>query len=164
MYYYDTILMVIIMESKKLLVNNIPDGKIIQIIRAKPINHLFFVIAIAMTLIVSNIDEVVQLMGIMLFVLAVFGLAFLPERKLISFYKNYLIVYNEVNRSFCNLLYYDEILSYHYSKGRKYDILSIETVDNSIYEVPCFDKNMTTTIMKQFAKDKEIVNNSRLLG
>lgn len=152
------------MESKKLLVNNIPDGKIIQIIRAKPTNHLFILIAIAMILIVSETDEFIQLLGIMLFILAVFGLAFLPERKLISFYKNYMVVFNEVNRSFCNLLYYNEILSYRYIRGRKYDILAIEMVDGSIYEIPSFNKNMSISIMRQFAKDKEVVNNSRLLG
>ena len=156
--------MVMSMESKKLLVNNIPDGKILQIIRAKPVNHLFLIIATGMVFVVSNANSVLQVVGIFMFVIAVFGLAFLPERRLVAFYKSYMIVYNEVDRSFCNLLYYDEILSYRYIRGRKYDVLSIEMVDDSVYEVPCFSKSMTTTIMREFAKDKEIVNNSRLLG
>jgi len=151
------------MESKKLLVKNIPGGKIEVNISAKPTAYLFLFMIVG-SLMIFTASSVYQLFGLVLVFISGYAIIFLPERKIMTFYKNYLIIFNEIDKDYCNLIYYNEILSYRYVKGHKFDMLIIELSDNRVYELQCFDKNKVLAFMKEYAKDKEIINNSKLLG
>jgi len=151
------------MESKKLLVKNIPGGKIEVNISAKPTAYLFLFMIVG-SLMIFTASSVYQLFGLVLVFISGYAIIFLPERKIMTFYKNYLIIFNEIDKDYCNLIYYNEILSYRYVKGLKFDMLIIELSDNRVYELQCFDKNKVLAFMKEYAKDKEIINNSKLLG
>jgi len=151
------------MKSNKLLVKNIPQKEVIETLKAKPTSFLLALLVLSVTLTFSNNYYRLNI-GLILLAISVFSLIILPERIVLAFYQNYMVIYNEVEKEYCNLIYYDEILSYRYVRNKRYDLLIIKTLDEEVYELQCFNKNKVLSFMHDFAKDKEIVNGNRLLA
>lgn len=69
--------------------------------------------------------------GISMLLLAIFCLAVMPDRKLCSFTKDYLILYNCHDRNECMLVYWNEIVNWHYEWHKNWDRLVINLEDGS---------------------------------
>lgn len=70
--------------------------------------------------------------GISMMLLAIFCLAVMPDRKLCSFTKDYLVLYNCHDRGECMLVYWNEIVNWHYEWHKSWDQLVINLEDGSV--------------------------------
>lgn len=70
--------------------------------------------------------------GISMMLLAIFCLAVMPDRKLCSFTKDYLVLYNCHDRGECMLVYWNEIVNWHYEWHKSWDSLVINLEDGSV--------------------------------
>jgi len=89
-------------------------------------------------------------------VLLVIGfLIFLPSRKLIEFYDDYMVIYNCHNLDECKIIYYDEVSYYIYHWGVNGDELELGLIDSSIERIECFSKMLFESYLKIFLPDKK---------
>lgn len=92
--------------------------------------------------------------GFALCVICLFGL-FLPDRTLCAFYKDYLVLYNQMDPGYAAVCYWDEVVRWHYEYHRKYDLLVVEMVDGSTQTADFFSKRRLARGMALYAPGKE---------
>lgn len=71
------------------------------------------------------------LTGLGLIVVGIFGITIFPDRVLITFLDDCMVLYNQQDRSMCMLVYYDEVVHWQYVYRKQYDQLVITLVDGS---------------------------------
>ena len=144
------------MKSKELMVYNLPsDEQQLAEINAKP-NVLFSLITIIS--IISIILGHVNYYNIALIFLSLCAVGFMPKVILMEFYSSYLVLYNRVDKNKCELIYYEEVVSWYYSWGANRDYLVIELMDGSIQKLEAFSKYLFEYQMSRFLKDKHKKN------
>lgn len=67
-----------------------------------------------------------------------FLLFFSSRRKIIDFYKDYLILYSGYDRNVAQMIYYDEIKDYHVENSKGKDFLYIVLESGAIYHQEIF--------------------------
>lgn len=140
------------MKSKELMVYNLPDNEQqLAEINAKP-NVLFS--AITVLSIISIILWGVNYYNIALIFLSLCAVGFMPKVILMEFYDTFLVLYNRADKNKCELIYYEEIVSWHYSWGANKDYLVIELMDGSSQKLETFSKYLFEYQMNRFLKDK----------
>lgn len=139
------------MESKEIKRYNLPEDRILLgLIDAKPTIYLFIIFVIGVLFLLGKnytLSIIFMSTGILSFI-------FLPERILVEFYENYLVLYNHASKNDCEMIYYDEIVKWRYSSGVSYDELQIELIDDSLHIVDGFSKIIYENQMSRFLKDK----------
>ena len=138
------------------MVYNLPsDEQQLAEINAKP-NVLFSLITIIS--IISIILGHVNYYNIALIFLSLCAVGFMPKVILMEFYSSYLVLYNRVDKNKCELIYYEEVVSWYYSWGANRDYLVIELMDGSIQKLEAFSKYLFEYQMSRFLKDKHKKN------
>ncbi len=71
----------------------------------------------------------------------------MPDKDLCRFTKDYLVLFNRHNKEECILVYWDEIVSWHYEWYKTYDKLVIDMIDGSsqvqeMYSISSIKKEM----------------------
>ena len=104
--------------------------------------------------------------GISMIVLSLFCLIVMPDRDLCKFTKDYLVLYNRHNRDECSLIYWDEVVSWHYEWYKTYDQLVIEMIDGSteiqdMYSIGSIKKSMDHHIPGKMKKNKHFRKDQR---
>ena len=141
------------MKSKELKVYNLPsDDILVSRIDAKP-NMIFSLLIVVG--IISFFFDISFFYGITIISISVFAIIFMPRVTLMDFFQNYLVVYNKANKNTCVMIYYDEIVSWHYSWSTNRDYLYIELEDGTIEKVEAFSKTLFESNMNRFLKDKK---------
>ena len=141
------------MKSKELKVYNLPsDDILVSRIDAKPNMIFSFLIIVG---IISFFFDISFFYGITIISISVFAIIFMPRVTLMDFFQNYLVVYNKANKNTCVMIYYDEIVSWHYSWSTNRDYLYIELEDGTIEKVEAFSKTLFESNMNRFLKDKK---------
>jgi len=144
------------MKSKELKAYNLPeDNPVIAQIDAKP-NFLF-----AITVMIGLFSFLLDLpsaYGVILLLFSFYGLTYMPRVVLMEFYNEYLVVYNKADRTKCVLIYYEDVLSWYYSRGTKHDYLYIELQDGKEERVEAFSRTAFESNMNRFLKDKKRKN------
>ncbi len=144
------------MKSKQLKTYNLPeDSTVIAQIDAKP--NYIFVILILIALFSFTMD-VPRTYGIILMCVSIACLVYMPRVLLMEFYNEYLVLYNKADKSSCVLIYYDEISSWHYSRGASHDYLYIELADGTSEKIEAFSRSIFESNMNRFLKDKKRKN------
>ncbi|MFV0379934.1 MAG: hypothetical protein ACK5KQ_03820 [Anaerorhabdus sp.] len=142
------------MKSKVLSVKNIPiNDTCIKMVDLKPRGQFIFVLFLA--IFVSYIYPSLLMLCIVMFTMSLFCLLFFPNRKIISFYQDYIVLYNQKNRNFCSLVYWDEILYWSYKKNSEKDELIIELVNNQVEVVECYSRRSVVPWLAVYAAEKE---------
>ena len=107
------------MKSKELKTYNLPsDDILISTIDAKP--YFLFVVLIILG-IISYLFSISLFYGTLLIIMSLVVLMFTPKVTLMEFFQNYLVMYNKADKNSCLLIYYDEIVSWYYSKSANRD-------------------------------------------
>ncbi|MEG0077009.1 hypothetical protein [Anaerorhabdus sp.] len=142
------------MKSKTLKIRNIPkEPPIIATVSVKPTATLTALMFISFIMIIFN--QIFSYMGVILFGLSSFCLFVLPDRKLIEFTHDYIILYNCKERGDCNILYWEDILTWQYIWRPDRDELEIELVDHTVESIECFSKKTVVPLLRAFVREKE---------
>lgn len=140
------------MKSKELKIYNLPiNFKPHITIDAKPhlLLLLIFVVGIVLCL-----DEKTTVYGIAIAVIGLSFLMFLPKLIMLEFYDDYMILHNKANKTDCVLIYYEDVVSWHYQWNAYKDYLYIELIDGTNERIEAFSKTEFELAMNRFLKDK----------
>ncbi len=142
------------MKSKTLRIRNIPmEPPVIESICVKPTIFLMGMVVFGAMLAMLHIEW--MYLGVLIIGIAIFSLVVLPDRKLLEFTYDFMILYNCKDRELCKIVYWDEILSWQVLWRAKRDILEIELVDNSVELLDIVAKGRVITFLRTYVKDKE---------
>lgn len=139
------------MKSKVIKTCNLPDEDPVYKLEVKPI-PLLVVIIVAGVILLGRYPSY----GLLLLGLGSFALIFLPSITLLEFMHDYVILYNKAAKSDCVMIYYEDILSWHYQKGKTSDILSIELVDGHKETLECFNYFYIAKYLNFYASGKQV--------
>lgn len=140
------------MKSKQLMIYNLPtNNKMLAEIDAKP-KFLFFVIMVLG--VASFLLDISRLYGAMMIIFCLFAMSFMPRVALMEFYSDYLVMYNKADKNTCELIYYDDVVCWHYHWNPSRDYLVIELIDGSEERVEAFSKAIFEYQMNHFLKGK----------
>jgi len=138
----------------KILIKNLPNEEFkSHTINVKPYNFLYVLMACGFMLLFGS--KIHILMGIILMLFCCFALIFLPDRKLVEFRDDYLVLYNQRNRNECLMIDYDEIVSWTYRMHYPYDTVYIELVDGRVEMCDMFSKHVIKKLFNVYMPDKE---------
>lgn len=146
------------MKSKELKNYNLPENRTYnEAIEAKPMALLLIIMAIGFGLMLIK----QYIVGISLFLFGAACLIFLPNRRIIEFYDDYMILYNKARKDECNVVYYDDVKSWEYKTRVSMDELVITLNDDTIQKVDAFSKIEFESDLNKYLKDKKVVNENR---
>ncbi|MCI1364091.1 MAG: hypothetical protein LKG62_09170 [Solobacterium sp.] len=148
------------MKSQYIKIRNVPDEvrRNAASIRVKPWWLLFICLVIGIALLIWK----PYMFGIALpmVILTVFALTVMPDRILVQFGSQYMLMYNRSDRSECTMIYYDEIVSWHYEYHRSCDQVIVELVDGSSESVEMYSRMRIRNMMNLYAPGKEMKRSS----
>ncbi len=150
------------MKSQVLKVRNIPrqDGLKPVRIHVKPTGALIGGIAIGALLMFGPWSLVVY--GMVIIGICLFSL-FLPDRTLVEFYPDFLVLYNQKSQDMAFLCTWSDIVQWRYEYHATVDKLYVMLVDGSTQSVDMFSKTMVRRWMNLYAPGKE-VKSTRVKG
>lgn len=121
----------VFMKSQVIRIRNIPKKPrdYEKIINVKPL--LLLIIVLIAGALITFFKPYLAVLGVSLMVLSLFCLTVMPDKDLIRFAKTYMILFNRHNRDECMMIYYDEVVSWHYEWYKNYDQVVIELIDGS---------------------------------
>ena len=144
------------MRSKELKTYNLPnETPVLAEVNAKPI--VLFLILILLG-VVSFILRFSYIYGVTLITVGFVCACFMPRVTLMEFYNDFLVLYNRADKNTCAIVYYNEVTSWHYSRGTTKDVLEIELEDGTSEKIEAFSKTIFEAYMYRFLKDKHRKN------
>lgn len=132
----------------------LPDGAKPKKIHLKPI--AFLTVVLFEGLLMISLEGYLSVVGMILVLVSVFGIFLLPDRYLILFLPDYMILNNQNDDNSCMVVYYEEIVSWRYDYHSNFDVFSVTLVDGSVQSIEMFSKLLIRHYMKMYAPDKEI--------
>lgn len=146
------------MKSKELKTYNLPEDRIVlAYIDAKPTIAIFIIFIFGDILLAYQ----QYLMGVAIMLMTLGAMFLLPSRKLIEFYSDYLVLYNHANKDVCEMIYYEDVISWHYTYGVAYDKLNFKLTDNSIHSVDGFSIITFENQLNKYLKDKKEIKKEK---
>lgn len=125
-------------------------------IDAKPTWIFLFATVVGLFLLIF---KDLYLYGVILTISALSCGMFFPRTLMMAFYPEYLILYNRADRSDCVLIYYNEVVSWHYTwSAAGKDYLYIELEDGSTEKIEAFSKGLFESRMKRVLREKQRKN------
>jgi len=94
--------------------------------------------------------------GAILVIVSVFSILLMPDRVLIQFFPDYLVLYNHRDMDTCTMIYWDEIVNWQYEYHPSMDRLTIHLVNGSSESIELYGKRAIQRSMDQYAAGKEI--------
>ncbi len=135
------------MKSQVIRTRNLPkDPKTYKkIVNVKPIGLL--VVTLITGALITFLKPYMVIIGVSMIALSLFCLIVMPDKDLCRFTKDYLVLFNRHNKEECILVYWDEIVSWHYEWYKTYDRLVIDMIDGSsqvqeMYSISSIKKEM----------------------
>ena len=124
------------------------------------------IVTLIVGVLITILKPYLAMSGISMIVLSLFCLIVMPDRDLCKFTKDYLVLYNRHNRDECSLIYWDEVVSWHYEWYKTYDQLVIEMIDGSteiqdMYSIGSIKKSMDHHIPGKMKKNKHFRKDQR---
>ena len=119
------------MKTQRILVRNLSESLLNSgiSVHVKPVPVLTGFIAAGAIMIIANSSLI--LTGLGLIMVGIFGIAIFPDRILVTFLDDCMVLFNQPDRSMCMLIYYDEVVHWQYIYRKHYDQLVITLVDGS---------------------------------
>lgn len=128
-------------------------------VHVKPTFALSFFVLLGIAMMIMK--PYMMLPGLTLIILSLFALAVMPDRLLCTFTPEYLVLYNCKDRAECNIIYWDEIVSWTYEWHPNYDQLVINLTDGRTELQDMYSPRTIRRQMRLYAKDKEKKARSR---
>lgn len=142
------------MKSQSVRIRSLPQDPSFyeKTVHVKPTAALIVLLVIGV--IVIFMKPYLLITGISLLLLSIFCLSVMPDRKLCSFTKDYLILYNCHDKDECMLVYWNEIVSWHYEWHKSYDRLVINMEDGSVETQDMYSLRSIRRFMENHAPGK----------
>ena len=144
------------MKSQSIKIRNLPNDQtqVTRTVNVKPVLFLLFLLVLGIIMVVLRAYLFVG--GLFLIGLALFAILVMPDRILCQFTDRYLVLYNCRERDECNILYWDEIVSWQYEWHASSDRLVISMVDGSVQTQEMYSKRSIAGMMKRYIPGKEV--------
>ncbi len=147
------------MKSQVIKSRNLPkDYKTYEkMINVKPIGLL--IVTLISGVLITFLKPYLAMSGISMIVLSLFCLVVMPDKELCRFTKDYLVLFNRHHKDECTLVYWDEIVSWHYEWYKTYDKMVVELIDGSyeiqeMYSLYAIKKEMELHVPNKMKKNK----------
>lgn len=140
-------------KSHRIRTANLPGGKQVYLSTKRPLS--FIIIALLISLMVF-LMKYLYLSVLMLIVAIIFYIVFL--RKQISGYENFMVIYNQMNEDYCDIIYFSEISYWEYRITGKGDRIVLYLNDGERYRIENGVNNSTHSYLHKYLGDKEIKN------
>ena len=148
------------MKSKEIRVRNLPkDDVLFYVSNVKPTS--FLIIAMIMGICFLWIRSYLQVIGVMVIMVSLFSLLMLPDCKLYEIHQDYIVLYNRHDKSECFIIYYEDMVSWHYEWNPSYDQLVISLVDGSVEKQEVYAKYRIEKWLNSLAPGKQAKKNYR---
>ena len=148
------------MKSKEIRVRNLPKDDVpFYVSNVKPTS--FLIIAMIMGICFLWIRSYLQVIGVMVIMVSLFSLLMLPACKLYEIHQDYIVLYNRHDKSECFIIYYEDMVSWHYEWNPSYDQLVISLVDGSVEKQEVYAKYRIEKWLNSLAPGKQAKKNYR---
>jgi hypothetical protein len=149
------------MRSQYIRTRNIPDSirKNARTIRVKPWGLLVGLFVLGIVVVAMRSYTVGIALPIL--ILTLFSLLGMPDRILIQFTPDYMLVYNRHDRQECTMIYYEDVVSWQYEYHRSSDLLVFNLTDGTSEAVDMYSRHAISRCMKTYLPHKEIRTNRR---
>lgn len=142
------------MKSKVLKIRNLPqEMQVLNEVKVKPIGSLLALMLVSGVFIISGSS--IAIVGVVLLAISSYALIVMPDRILMQFTDEFLVLYNRKIRDECMLIYWEEILLWQYQKHNNEDQLWLQLTDGQTETIECFNRNKIVPYFKIYAKGKE---------
>lgn len=94
--------------------------------------------------------------GLALILASIFMITILPDRVLITFLDDCMVLYNQQDRSMCMLIYYDEVVNWQYVYHAKYDEIIFTLVDGSTEVQEMYSLYSVAASLDEHLKGKQL--------
>lgn len=152
------------MRSQYIKTRNIPDTvrKNAHTVRVKPWLTLIGIFVIGVVVVAMHSYTVGIALPLM--ILTLFSLLAMPDRILIQFTPEYMLMYNQHDRSECAMIYYEDVVSWQYEYHRSSDLLVVNLVDGTSQSVDMYGRYAISRFMKMYLPYKEVKSVRRKNG
>ena len=142
------------MKSQEIKIRNLPVSEIKpKSVRVKPVEILLALVALGVYFIFQR--NLLTSTGMVLVLLGISCIILMPDRTLAQFLPDYMIMYNSRDREICQMVYWDEVVSWQYEWHAMSDLLVVTLLDGSTQSVDMYSKRSVAKYMRQFAPNKE---------
>ena len=148
------------MKSKEIRVRNLPKDDVpFYVSNVKPTS--FLMIAMIAGISFLWIRSYLQVIGVMVIMVSLFSLLMLPDCKLYEIHQDYIVLYNRHDKSECFIIYYEDMVSWHYEWNPSTDQLVISLVDGSVEKQEVYAKYRIEKWLNSLAPGKQAKKNHR---
>lgn len=144
------------MKSQVIKTRNIP-GDVLKnayAVRVKPWALLLVTLFAGVAILI--VKSYMIGLALPLVILTLFAILVMPDRILVQFSPEYMILYNRKDREECTLVYWDEVVSWAYEYHGACDCLAVILTDGRTEMVEMYSRRSIRRYMKLYAKGKEI--------
>ena len=146
------------MRSQVIRIQNLPSDQIIRhTVHVKPIVLMVVILLVGVAMLFMK--PYLLMAALTMILLALFSLFIMPDRKLCEFTDEYLVLYNQPDRSRCYMIYWEDVVSWRYEWHASYDQLVIGLTDGSSEVQEMYSRLSIQYYMDRYAKGKEVKNN-----
>ena len=143
------------MKSQKIRIRNLPqDRKIYHKIQLKPITAIFLLLVLGFF--VMFMKSYLIYIGLLIILIAVFALFVMPDKILCEFTDDYLVLYNDRDKERCNMVYYEDIVSWQYEWHANCDQVVFNLVDGSSQFQDMYAKYAIKRFLDEYLPNKEV--------
>lgn len=144
------------MKSQYIKTRNIPETvrKNAYTVRVKPWWLLIILFVVGIVLVAARSYTIGIALPIM--ILTLFCLLGMPDRILVQFMPEYVLLYNRQNRDECAMIYYDEVVSWQYEYHGSCDLLVFTLTDGTTESVDMYGRYAVSRYMKLYLPHKEV--------
>ena len=105
------------MKSQEIKIRNLPVSEIKpKSVRVKPVEILLALVALGVYFIFQR--NLLTSTGMVLVLLGISCIILMPDRTLVQFLPDYMIMYNSRDREICNMIYWDEVVCWMAAHSR----------------------------------------------
>lgn len=146
------------MKTQVIKIRNLPEevDKTAYAVRVKPWGVLMVVLVAGIVMLI--LKSYMIGIALPLIILTLFAILGMPDRILVQFMDDYLVMYNRSDRTECTIVYWEEVVSWHYESHHICDRLVLSLVDGTTESVDMYSKRSIAKQMEKFAKGKEKKN------
>ena len=142
------------MRSQVIRIRNLPRDRVVsKRINVKPNLFLGLLIAAGVVILVARLYY--SIVGLSMVILGLFAMIVMPDHVLCEFTQDYMILYNLPEKNRCSLVYYEDIVSWHYEWHASMDLLVIMLVDGTTEALEMYSRYPVRAYMEMFAPGKE---------
>ncbi len=143
------------MKSQMIKIRNLPNN--VQTIHSVCVKPKGILIALMFFgLVVSFRSSIISSALVCLVMIPMFALCFMPDRELVRFTQDYLVMFNSRNRTQCMIIYWDEVVNWEYEWHPSGDLLIVNLIDGTSQSVDMFSKKSIYKYMNLFLPNKEL--------